>query len=248
MSPMRRWALRFFVTQSARRASRILTLSEYSKGEIVRSLGVSPDRVDVVYLAARQARSAQSKHESPSHEHVQPLRGRYILAFSSQSSHKNVDRLVQAFRDARSRFALPHSLVLVGHPPNGTSVEAWSDAGVLVAGRVDDTTLGDLYRRAEFLVFPSLYEGFGLPVIEAMSTGLPVACSSVAALPEIAGGAALLFDPTSVESIASAIATLAGDPELRRSLGQRGTARARLFSWEATANATVRAYRRCLSS
>jgi glycosyltransferase involved in cell wall biosynthesis len=177
-----------------------------------------------------------------------PHGGRFILAFSSQSPHKNVGRLVQAFQEARRRYALPHSLVLVGHAPEGVRAEAWSAAAVVVAGYVNDATLDDLLGWAEFLVFPSLYEGFGLPVVEAMSAGLPVACSSVAALPEIAGGAALLFDPTSVESIAGAIATLAADPDLRRALRERGTARARDFSWEATANATVRAYRQCLAS
>ncbi len=248
MRPTRKWALRFFVRASARRASCILTLSAFSKREIVRVLGLCPDRVEVVYPAAGLRRSATTPLRPQGVGVFPDGSGRFILGFSSQSPHKNVPRLVQAFQHARRQLGLPHRLVLVGHLPAGIGAHELAGEGVSLLGFLDEASLAELMARADFLIFPSLYEGFGLPVIEAMQAGLPVACSSTAALPEIAGDAALFFDPTSVEAIAAAIERLAADEALRSELRRRGLVQAKRFSWEATAEATLNAYTKAAGS
>lgn len=241
---VRRWTLATFVRLSARRADRVLTISEFARGEIESTLGLSPEKIAVTLLAAR--------HPGPEvSAGALGLRARrlerlavtkpFVMAFSSESPNKNIPRLLEAFGRARNSMSLPHELVLVGHAPE--DVRAHRDDKVRVTGYVPAEDVTALLAEADFLVFPSLYEGFGLPVLEAMAVGLPVACSRRASLPEVAGDAALFFDPVSVDSIAGSIAQLAGDDELRRTLRERGLRNIRRFSWEETASKTLEVYR-----
>jgi glycosyltransferase involved in cell wall biosynthesis len=160
----------------------------------------------------------------------------FLLYPARRWPHKNHERLFEAF--ALIRRERPElELVLTGGGHEGRAVPA----GVRVAGHVSEDELASLYRRAACLVFPSLYEGFGYPPLEAMACGCPVACSDVCSLPELAGDTAVLFDPTSAEAIAGGVERALADQGLDLSVG--GLARATLFSWDASARAHEAVYR-----
>jgi glycosyltransferase involved in cell wall biosynthesis len=130
------------------------------------------------------------------------------------------------------------------YPEARQAAESSGDKSIRWIGRVHEEDLPALYSAAEVFVFPSLFEGFGLPVIEAMACGTPVICSNVTALPEVAGGAAILVDPSDVRGLAEALDRVLGDSDLQADLRGRGLARAHQFSWERTASETLAIYRR----
>ena len=171
--------------------------------------------------------------------------GPYLLAFGGVTSNKNLERLLKAYTLARARLGLDQSLVLVGHVP--ASVKAEGHAGVLVTGYLPEPELARWLAHADALIFPSLYEGFGLPVLEAMAAGIPVACSAVTAIPEVAGEAAVYFDPRDPDDMAAKMAHVGRDPALRARLAAAGRARAAGFSWGRSARQTLAIYRRVLA-
>jgi len=171
----------------------------------------------------------------------------YIIAFSNQFLHKNIEALIKAF--ARLQASRPLQLVVVGHLPNDggrlqrTIGQLRLGGNVVLTGYLDDGDLGAVLSRAKMLAFPSLSEGFGLPVLEAMAADVPVACSNATALPEVAGNAAIYFDPRSVEDMAATLQRLADDEALRRKLILAGHQNVKRFSWENAARETVNVYR-----
>jgi alpha-1,3-rhamnosyl/mannosyltransferase len=165
---------------------------------------------------------------------------------------KNIVALVEAFAALPAPLRQGHDLVLAGDVAKRQDVrEAIDRAGIAaqtkLVGVVSDEALIHWYQRARLFVFPSLYEGFGLPVLEAMACGIPVVCSDSSSLPEVAGDAALLTDPRDVTQLSAAIARLLDDPILRCELSERGRARALTFSWDRTAAQTVALYRKVLA-
>lgn len=248
----KRMALRFFITRSARRADHIITVSEFSKNQIVELLGIPEDKVTVTYNAVRPRAHQVLPFEVVSQQYG--LRRPYILALSSPSPHKNIASLIKAFAILRQRGFRELQLVVAGHPPR----DKWSLDGLLkdhelfnavvFTGYVPDEVLPSLYAHAEAFVFPSLYEGFGIPVLEAFLYGAPVACSNTAALPEIAGDAACYFDPTNVEEMADVISGLLCNQDLRQSLIKKGKERVTRFTWEETAQKTLEVYRKVAES
>jgi glycosyltransferase involved in cell wall biosynthesis len=206
-----------------RSADRVFAVSEFSKREVVELAGVDPDRVDVVANAVEPVFSP----DGPRAE------GEYVLAVGTLEPRKNLARVVEA--TARAGVELR----LVG-------ARGWGDAGVSGAhvtwlGRVDDDELAAAYRGARSLVFPSLYEGFGIPVLEAMASGTPVVTSAGSAMAEVAGDAAVLVDPLDAASIAAGI----GEADRRRDeLSALGLARAGLYTWERAVTAAVAGYER----
>jgi glycosyltransferase involved in cell wall biosynthesis len=183
------------------------------------------------------------------------IRERYVLFVGQlKTRSKNLLRLLEAFRQFRAEAGEPFRLVMVGRRNRTTvgldeAVErlALKDH-VVELGHVPDADLPLLYSGAEMLAFPSLCEGFGFPVIEAMACGTPVVTSKVSCLPEVAGGAALLVDPYSVEDIAAGMHRVFRDAALREDLCARGFERAKFFSWERTARQTLEAYERAASA
>jgi glycosyltransferase involved in cell wall biosynthesis len=175
--------------------------------------------------------------------------GPYVLSVGAQQARKNVARLVEAFARVRRRFP-SYRLVIAGpalwrHPGFGQQIEALGlREAVTVLGYVPDDALPALYGAAGLFAFPSLYEGFGLPVLEAMACGTPVVCANATSLPELAGDAAVLVDPTDTTALAGAMERVLGDPALQASLRARGQARAATFTWERTARETAAVYRR----
>jgi glycosyltransferase involved in cell wall biosynthesis len=232
------------VPLAARRSSRVLTDSEASKADIVRFLSVEPGRVDVVPLGPGIPVPAEAE--------VRPqLRLRdglgaapVVLTVAAKRPHKNLARLI----DAIGRVAEDVTLVVPGFETQFED-ELRRAAGerVRFLGWVDDRVLDGLYRAATCFVLPSLAEGFGLPVLEAMLRGTPVACSRISALPEVAGEAAVYFDPLDSSEIAAAVARLLGDAQLRESLREAGLKQAERFSWESAAERTIASYERALA-
>lgn len=227
------------VPAAARAAARVVTDSAFVRDEVVARLGVPAARIDVVPLGPGPA-----IHPAPTPP--AELRRRFglgddplVLCVSARRGHKNLVRLCEAMR----RLDGPARLVLPGYAA-GLDDELRAAGGdrVSILGWIDDADLEGLYAAATCLAFPSLAEGFGLPVLEAMRRGLPVACSNATSLPEVAGDAALLFDPFSVEAIATDVGRLLGDPALRERLARLGRARAEEFSWARTAEGTLAAY------
>jgi glycosyltransferase involved in cell wall biosynthesis len=246
MSTVRRATLRVFVGRVAATAEHILTISDSSRDEIVARLEVPPARITVTHLAGRVQNRAPIDANRSSIGERYGVRAPYVVAFSSASPHKNIPRLVAAF----SRVApfVPHSLVLIGHvPSNGEVQRAIAQCGVsdrvVSTGYIADSDVMPLLGGAELFVFPSLYEGFGMPLLDAQSAGVPVACSRAGSLPEVAGQGAAFFDPGSIEEMSTIIRAHLADPQLRASLVRMGTANVRRFSWERTARQTLEVYK-----
>jgi glycosyltransferase involved in cell wall biosynthesis len=231
-----------FLPLLATRASRLITISEFSKQRIVDILKVPPEKITVTLLgvsdefrpvATNIAREAAIKHH---------LDRPYILTVSAVSAHKNLKRLLSAWERVGSKDLL---LAIVGQESLSFAGEGGEIgqpvSGVRYLGRVHDDDLPALYGGAIALAFPSLYEGFGLPVIEAMASGTPVLASNTAAIPEVLGEAGLMVDPYKVEDIAEGLRRIIQDTELRVRLRQKGLARAKQFNWNRTAELTWKA-------
>jgi glycosyltransferase involved in cell wall biosynthesis len=231
----------------ARRATRIIADSEATAAELGRLLATPAAKVDVVPLGPGCRSGAVPMPEAELRMALGLGELPLVLSVSARRPHKNLLRLIEAMG------RLPHAaLVLPGYSSafedelRAAARRAGAEDRVHLCGWIDDAQLEGLYAAATCLAFPSLAEGFGLPILEAMERGLPVACSAVSALPEVAGDAALLFDPLSVDAIAAAVGHLLEDQALRSRLAARGRARAGLFSWERAASGTVASYGRAL--
>jgi len=246
------WHHRLALPAILRAADRIITISEASKRDIVRCYRVPEEKVSVTYLAASLPGRATYPTAMPPDAGA-GLTKPYILNVGTLEPRKNLTGLLKAFARARSK-GLPHSLVVVGASGWGRSPIAGLVDGLGIrdhvhfTGFVDDQSLPRLYAGADFFVYPSLYEGFGLPVLEAMASGAPVITSNVSSLPEVAGGAAVLVDPSSTAELSDAMLRLAGDEELRRQLRVKGLERAGHFSWEQTAEQTWQIYQAVIGS
>jgi len=235
---------------SARRADRVIAISEAGKADLVQTIGLDPERIDVTMLGIRDGGSAPATPEDELRRRLALGDGQLVLCVAQKRIHKNLLGLVRAFALLGDRDA---TLVLPG-PPTAYEEEVRALAGQLgIAERVrfldwvSAEDLEGLFAAASAFVLPSLMEGFGLPIIEAMQHGVPVACSDISSLPEVAGDAALLFDPHDDASIAAAIVRLLDDPALAADLGARGRARCAELTWEATARATLASYRRAIT-
>jgi alpha-1,3-rhamnosyl/mannosyltransferase len=240
---------RIMIRRALKVADRIITVSHNSKRDLVDHFGVAPARVEVIYNGV----SRGFRQDVPGEERRRValklnLPSPYLLFLGSDRPHKNARNVIKAFAEARRRGPLPHALVLAGPMPrNEGRVEALISALDLGAairrtGVVDDADMPGLFAGADAFLYPTLYEGFGLPVIEAMASGTPVLTSSTSALQEIAGGYALLVDPMDAGAIATGIVTLATDPVKRAELAKMGLARAADFSWNKAAEATLSVY------
>jgi glycosyltransferase involved in cell wall biosynthesis len=227
------------MAMAARRATRVLTVSESSKTDIMRFFGTDPSKIDVIYNAYDARFGAE-----PREEDVVRVRERYqlhdefVLYAGNVKPHKNLERLIDAFHIVRSRGLDHLKLVMIGddiskYASLRRAVHQYQlHKYVRFLGYLPEETLAVMYRLAGVFVFPSLYEGFGLPPLESMASGTPVVTSNVSSLPEVAGDAAQLVDPYDPEAIADGIYRVLTDVDLRRELRRRGLARAHQFSWE----------------
>jgi alpha-1,3-rhamnosyl/mannosyltransferase len=240
---------RTVVAAAARRAARVLVGSEHTARELTELVGVAPQRI-VVTPYGVDPRFRPTARDPAWLERRFGIRGPYVLAVGTLEPRKNLGTLLRAFARVRGQDA-QHALVLVGgrgwrDAPLERAL-AGAGAGVVRAGRVSDDELVRLYGSAACFAFPSRYEGFGLPVLEAMACGAPVVAGDRTSLPEVVGDAGLLVDPDDEEALASALRRVLTDPELAADLRQRGLARSAAFSWDRCAELTVAVYRAALA-
>jgi len=243
-----RLAVRSIIPVVARRAAAIITVSQHAKREIVAVLQVSPEKVHVIYeAAAPQYRVITAAAELERVRQRYHLQQPFVLYVGTIEPRKNLTRLVQAFAQAHRRNP-EFELILVGQlgwqyeSLLKAIEEAQLGSAVRRLGYVPNEDLPALYNLARLLAFPSLYEGFGLPIIEAMACGTPVLTSQGTALAEVAGEAALLIDPLEVAAMVEGLMCLLNTAPLRDELRERGLQRAAEFSWTRTAAETVKVY------
>jgi glycosyltransferase involved in cell wall biosynthesis len=240
------------VPAAARRSHRIVVDAHSTKVDVERHLHQPAAKIDVVPLGVGRGATAAPPPEVELRAKFDLGDRPFLLSVSAKRPHKNLPRLLDAH--ARLDAARRPLLVIPGYstPHEAELIEQARSLGTLDAvrfpGWVDGADLEALYAGATAFVFPSLYEGFGLPVLEAMRRGVPVACSDRSTLPEIAGDAALLFDPEDPAAIADGLRRLLSDSALRERLRAAGRVQAALFSWDATVAGTVASYRRALGA
>jgi glycosyltransferase involved in cell wall biosynthesis len=246
-STVRLW--RLVVPPVARRADRVLALSQAGAAHIVEHLHVHPDRIDVVPLAPGRTNLTAPALEPELRARLGLGGGPVVLTVSAKKVNKNLPRLIRAMVDVLARW--PSAvLVMPGNPTpherelRELAAQLGISASVVFPDYVDAADLEGLYGLASCFVFASINEGFGIPILEAMRRNVPVACSRISSLPEVAGSAARYFDPHSVPDIAGALIEVLGDRELARDLVERGYKRQAAFTWEATAQGTLDSYSR----
>lgn len=259
--PLRRYLERV-VPRSIGRADIVLADSSHTRSDLMELFDVPPGKIRVITpgVDSRFRPDSPADSRNPDSE-LQGLRERYgvgdepyILSVGTLQPRKNYVRLIEAFSRMKatgeSNDGTPSPMQLLIAGGRGWLYEEILDAadkhdGVRVLGFVDDEDLPALYREAELFAFPSLYEGFGLPVLEAMACGVPVICSNTSSLPEVAGNAALLFDPLDVEELSAAMAHGLEDEALRQRMTERGLAQAARFTWQRSAQQLLDAIASC---
>jgi glycosyltransferase involved in cell wall biosynthesis len=237
----RRGYLRLFSRLSCRRARRIIAISESTRRDLVKQWGLAADKIDIAYPGVGEQFRPLPVNEVEAFRARHGLPPRFILHLGTLEPRKNLVRLIQAF----ARLRTDAKLVLAGgrgwlYGDITAEIErlALQDK-VMLPGYLADEALGFWYNAASVLAYPSLYEGFGLPVIEAMACGTPVVTSSASSLPEAAGDAGLLVDPYDTEMLAEELQRVLTDEVLRAEMRMRGLSQAARFTWQATAAATV---------
>lgn len=238
MKPSNLTHLKRGIAYSVQRSDRIVTVSEFSKREIQELLAVPQEKIEIVYNAPSLPAQA-ADYDAVCRKFG--IRGEYLLFVGTIEPRKNIERLLRAFDRLKTTCSLPHQLVLAGG-------KGWQDQSifstahsiryaddVVFTGYVSGEEKNTLYQRASCFVFPSIYEGFGIPPLEAMCHGCPVVCSNAASLPEVVGDAAELVDPFDEENIAAGILRVLSDEPYRQKLAARGYEQAGKFSWEGSA-------------
>jgi glycosyltransferase involved in cell wall biosynthesis len=249
--PLNRWYLNLTLPLFCRRATRIIAVSEQSKRDVVAAYGIEPAKIAVIYEAADARFQPQPAPVVASVRTRYRLPDRYLLAVGTIEPRKNLGRLLTAFERLHAD-RLTDALVIVGKRGwlYDDFLAQWEASpardAVIFPGWIEDADLPAIYAAAQALALPSVFEGFGLPILEAMGCGTPVACSNTSSLPEVAGDAALFFDPLDEDALTAALRRLLRDRDLAGSLAARGLAQAARFSWRRAAQETAALYRELL--
>ncbi|MCM8776661.1 MAG: glycosyltransferase family 4 protein [Candidatus Omnitrophica bacterium] len=247
------WRLRISLLYSVRKARKIITVSEFSKKEIIKFYRIEDEKVEVIYNGVSETFGTIDIEKNKGVLKKYGITKPYILSVSNLQPRKNLSRLIKAFVSlVKNNERFPYNLVIVGKKlwlyneifdeiRNSNFKER-----IVLTDYVSEQDLVCLYNFAEAFVYPSLYEGFGLPVLEAMACGCPVITSNISSLPEIAGNACFLVDPYDVEMIAKAINNVVTNFDLRMKLKAEGIKQAQKFSWKKTAESTAKIYEKVL--
>ncbi|MBI2953593.1 MAG: glycosyltransferase family 4 protein [Chloroflexi bacterium] len=238
---------------SVRRANRVIAVSENTKRDLTRLFGVASEKIDVVYHGVEERFCPATGAELAAFRLDRNLPERYILFIGTLEPRKNVHTLIKAFAKVR-KAGLPHKLVI-----GGAKGWLWSEIFSMVSemglerevifpGYISLENEPLWYNGADLFVYPSLYEGFGFPLLEAMACGTPVVTSNSSSLPEVVGEAGLLVDPSSGDDLAEAMLTVLTDRALSDDMKKKGLERARSFSWAEAAGKTAQIYQSCLSA
>ena len=245
MLKYQKWSTRFAV----RHAARILSVSEATKRDLVKFYGIDPAKIDVTPLGFDSA-----KFHPQGYEEVQSVLDKYGLVYQKYvlfvgtiQPRKNLEKLAEAFHQLRTQNHVEEKLAIFGArgwlwEPIVEKIKALgADGSIKYFDYASKEDLPFLYAGARLLTLPALYEGFGLPPLEAMASGVPVVVSNISSLPEVAGDAGVLVDPNSADSIAAGLLRVLTDPQLRENMIAKGLARAKEFAWENTARKTLAA-------
>ena len=251
------WQMKLTVRRTARRAARIVTVSEFSRQDLIGTYRLPPEKVVVTYNGVEEQFSPETRDpdEAWKIRRQYGIEGEYLLALGSLQPRKNLQRLIRAYGKLRGAHPdIGHRLVIAGRELWLTSEiyrevkrEPWA-RDIIFTGYVPEEDLPALYRQASALVYPSIFEGFGLPPLEAMACGTPVVASNTGSLPEICGTAARLIDPYDVVSIEKGILDVIKDESLRARLREAGIGQAARYSWRAAAEQTLTLYQEALAS
>lgn len=234
---------------SAKRAQKIITVSKKSKMDIIRILKIPEDKIKVIYNGVdSEYKQINDKSRLDSIKEKYGINRKFIQYIGSLKANKNIPRLIEAYSRLPESILRKYALVITGGK-GWKSDEIFSkvkqlnlENNIIFTGFVDDSELPLLLNAATLLVFPSLYEGFGIPPLEAMACGVPVIASNTSSIPEVVGSAALLFDPYIVEEIFTSLHRTLTDKQLRNELIQKGFERVKFFSWKNTARQTLEIY------
>ncbi len=252
------WPSRFYwgkwLPMTAARADKIIADSENTKKDILKLLNVKPEKIRVIYPSGHESFTSQiSLKEIEAVKDRFGIKRPFFLFVGTIEPRKNLKRVIEAFGMWTKKTKSSHQLMIVGAKDfaHGQEFAALQNNGlsdqIIFAGFLKHEELNALYAGALALLFPSLYEGFGLPILEAMASGTPVLTSQTSSLPEVAGNAALLVNPEDTDKIVEGIAHLAEDQILRERLRAQGFERIKQFSWQKTARETIEVYESLLS-
>ena len=254
--PLSRLVHSALVYIATKRATRIVAVSHATEHDLIKKIGVEPGRISVVHLGYddRVYHTGYTSKETSHTVEKFGLTNGFILYCGTLQPRKNIVRLIEAYALILSKHTLPHKLVIVGKP--GWKVnqvfrrveQLGLRDRIVFTGYLPTKELALLLNRAAVFAFPSLYEGFGLPLLEAMACGVPVVTSDVSSMPEVVGDAAVLANPYDVQDLADAIARVLFEPNLRGQLTARGRERIKSFSWEKTARETLQVFEETNSS
>jgi glycosyltransferase involved in cell wall biosynthesis len=241
------------IRQACRLNDVIATVSDFSKQDMVDKVGVSADKIRVIPNGLREPAAPDERVDAELDDRFGLEEG-FILSVGGIHERKNVVRLIHAFSRLVNQPGYAGKLLITGSvsgAPYQVKMKAICDAAVeetgmgdrvVFTGFVPDKELDSLFRRTDFLIYPSLYEGFGIPILEAMKVGTPVITSNLTAMPEVAGDAAILIDPRDIDDMVSAMDRLLHDHQLRQELADKGSHRAQAYSWERTSEQYLELY------
>lgn len=247
-------AYKFVIKSALKRAKAILTVSKFTQGEILTTFPFTKDKpVVVTYNACGNGIGGPSKESAGGRNAALPsVRQPYMMYVGNAYPHKNLERLIRAFAEFRRMHRKDFRLVLVGMMDyfysrlKDEAAKRSLDENILFFGHATDTELASLYDNAEFYIFPSEYEGFGIPPLEAMCRGIPVASSGASCLPEILGDSALYFDPTDIKDMVKAMRRMTEDSQLRDRLKEKGREQSGRYDWRTSAELAHKAYMEAL--
>jgi alpha-1,3-rhamnosyl/mannosyltransferase len=243
-NPFKRLVYLVFNQIAARRAQAVITFSNASRADLERVLQIQRAKISVVPLAADETFAPAPPTEIERVRNALGLPEKYVLYIGSNKPHKNLPRLIEAWARVESDTALVIAGAWDARYPQAERIAARLNLGerVLFRRAIAEADLPAVISGAQWFVFPSVHEGFGLPPLEAMACGAPVICSNASSLPEVVGDAALLFDPIRIQDIARVLSDALNDARVREHLRARGLERARQFSWQRVARETMRVY------
>ena len=238
----------FALKRVVNKASFIITTSRNTKNDLIKYFSINLQKINVIPLASNLNR--ENIDSSKQEEIIQKygIKKDYLMYIGRLRKHKNILGIIESYKLAKEKYNITNKLVFVGKIDNSyidlkeVLKEQGLEKDVLPIGYVSEDDLPQIYSAASMLIFPSLYEGFGLPVLDAFSVGTPVITSNTSSLPEVAGDAAVLVDPKNIEEIASGVQKILQDDNFRQSLIQKGYEQVKKFSWEKTAKDTLEVF------
>ena len=243
--------LEYIMKKGVEKANKIIAVSQSTKKDIINILGIDKDKIRVIYEASNFVMYSQQNNNMPNEEIIEKyaIKKPYFLYVGEKRPHKNIEGLIEAFAIFKEKYdQWDTSLVIAGKQYSGYQdyIKKAEKLGVIdlliFTGFIPNEHLKPIYTQAEALLFVSFYEGFGIPILEAMECGIPVITSNISSMPEVAGDAALLVDPGNIQKIASKMNELMKSDSLKKQMIEKGLKRNRQFSWKSTARETLQVY------